>query len=88
LIFIYDFLSSGKALSSVGVLCISISIFMQGCGTPDTPPANFWGGVGFMYEAQKGGGVRRGPTATASFEKELGNGFGVGGEVAVPATGR
>ncbi len=60
------------------------ALMLNGCAT-DTPPADFWGGVGFGYEANKVD-TRKENQGTAAvtigFEKQLGGGFGVGGEVA------
>ena len=59
---------------------------LSGCTNDPTPPADFWGGIGFSYEAEKrsGGPKDSGHTATTTigFEKQLGGGLGIGGEVA------
>jgi len=62
-----------------------ILIFVVGCAS-DTPPAKFWGGVGAEYEA---GSIKSSKKLQSSagavhigFEKSLGGGFGIGGEVA------
>ena len=67
------------------LLILFISIFVAGCAS-DTPPAKFWGGVGAEYEA---GSIKRSKklqnsagAAHIGFEKSLGGGFGIGGEVA------
>jgi hypothetical protein len=62
-------------------------LFLGGCASDQPPqPAQFWGGVGFSYEADKvsGGRKRNLPAASThiGFEKELGGGFGIGMEVA------
>ena len=60
-----------------------LALFLAGCAT-HTPPANFWGGVGFGYKANKiGKNSKKLVGTTAGFEKQLGGGFGVGAEVAV-----
>ncbi|WP_457603408.1 hypothetical protein [Nitratifractor sp.] len=56
-------------------------IMLGGCATQSTPPADFWGGIGFAYEAKRGSDAKNRATTTIGFEKELGNGFGIGGEV-------
>jgi len=49
-------------------------------------PADFWGGVGFSYEADKISGGKKIDTPVATthvgFEKDLGGGLGIGAEVA------
>ena len=50
---------------------------INGCSSISTPPAHFWGGIGMRYE--NGSENREG--TTIGFEKSMGNGFGVGGEV-------
>ena len=64
-------------------IIILIMLLLSGCMS-HTPPANFWGGVGFGYQVDrvnknKDIGIA---TATMGFEKEIGRGFGIGGEVA------
>jgi len=59
-------------------------VVMNGCGNHPTPPADFWGGVGFAYEAQDDS-YRHvhgfGATTVIGFEKQIGGGLGIGGEV-------
>lgn len=55
-------------------------IILGGCATQATPPADFWGGIGFAYETNHGSDTNNRTTTTIGFEKELGNGFGIGGE--------
>ena len=62
-----------------GSFCLLI--ILGGCATQPTPPADFWGGIGFAYEADRGCDAKNRATTTIGFEKELGNGFGIGGEV-------
>ena len=62
-------------------------LWMAGCTREPTPPADFWGVAGFSYEADSVSGGKHdhsGPTATTviGFEKQLGGGLGIGGEVA------
>ena len=62
----------------------SAAFMLSGCAK-DTPPADFWGGVGFGYEANKADihkGTQGTAASTAGFEKQLGGGFAIGGEVA------
>ena len=61
-------------------------LLIGGCTNEPTPPADFWGVTGFSYESNKVSGGKRhhaSPTATTTlgFEKQLGSGFGIGGEV-------
>jgi len=69
-----------------GLLLLTL-MTLGGCATNEAPrPAQFWGGVGFSYEANKITGKEKydSPKATThvGFEKDLGNGLGVGAEVA------
>ena len=64
-----------------------LTLLLSGCSSDQPPqPAQFWGGVGFSYEANKvsGGRSRDVPAATThiGFEKQLGGGLGIGAEVA------
>ena len=65
-----------------------LALILGGCAASDQPPqpAQFWGGVGFSYEADKISGGKRlsSPTTAAhiGFEKQLGGGLGIGVEVA------
>jgi len=76
-----------RSISTAGLL---LSI-LSGCAS-DTPPrpATIWGGVGFAYEADKisGGTQYDLPVATThiGLEKDLGNGVGIGVEVAGAAS--
>ena len=63
-----------------------LNAFLGGCASNQpAQPAEFWGGVGFSYEANQvsGGGTRDVPAATThiGFEKQLGGGLGIGAEV-------
>jgi hypothetical protein len=65
----------------------ALLLLITGCASDQPPqPAQFWGGVGFSYEANQvsGGGTRDVPAAAThfGFEKELGGGLGIGMEVA------
>ena len=67
------------------IFTLLLFLFLVGCTDEPTPPADFWGGVGFAYQADSGGKHRHnGPAATTTvgFEKELGGGLGIGGEMA------
>ena len=71
------------SLKSILLVIISI-VVMNGCANHPTPPADFWGGVGFAYEAQNDsvGHIHgSGATTVIGFEKQLGGGLGIGGEV-------
>jgi hypothetical protein len=57
-------------------------MFLAGCQSKEPPqPAQFWGGIGFSYETNKFNGDT--PTAAThiGFEKQLGDGVGIGAEV-------
>ena len=65
------------------IVILAMLLLLAGCMS-HTPPANFWGGVGFGYKANKiGKNSKKLVGTTAGFEKQLGGGFGVGAEVAV-----
>ncbi len=73
------------------LLVPSLLFLLAGCASDQPPqPAQFWGGVGFSYEADsvKGGPKSKTPEATThiGFEKQLGGGLGIGMEVAGVAT--
>lgn len=70
------------SLNSILLVIMSILV-MNGCVNHPTPPADFWGGVGFAYEAQNNssGHVHgSGVTTAIGFEKQLGGGVAIGGE--------
>ena len=70
-------------LKYISLVIISM-VAMSGCGNHPTPPADLWGGVGFAYEAQNdtSGHIHgSGATTVIGFEKQLGGGLGIGGEV-------
>ena len=64
---------------------VIMMLMMNGCANHITPPADFWGSVGFAYETQNDsatGHIHSSSTATViGFEKQLGGGLGIGGEV-------
>jgi len=69
------------------LFALTLFLLITGCAREPTPPADFWGGVGFSYEADSGSGGRHNhngsaATTTVGFEKQLGGGLGIGGEVA------
>jgi len=66
------------------LLVIMLIVTINGCAKHATPPADVWGGVGFAYEAQNdtSGHIHgSGATTVIGFERQLGSGLGIGGEV-------
>ncbi|WP_148224982.1 hypothetical protein [Nitratifractor salsuginis] len=60
-----------------------LAVGLSACADTRTPPADIWGGVGFVYESGKNSGVyKKGGAAAVGFEKRLSSGLGFGGEVA------
>jgi hypothetical protein len=65
-----------------------VTLLLTACSRHNEPPqpAQFWGGIGFSYEANKVSGGKSGSSpetaAHVGFEKELGGGLGIGVEVA------
>lgn len=71
-------------ISSILLLFV---VMVVGCANHhSTPPAKMWGGVGFLYESGKDSSSAKishtGPRVVVGFEKELGDGLGIGAEVA------
>ena len=64
---------------------VILSLLMSGCAEPPATPVDFRGGVGFACEAQKdsSSGHDHGSRAVMviGFEKGLGGGVGIGGEL-------
>jgi len=68
-------------------LAFFLILGIVGCANKEpAQPAQFWGGVGFSYEAEKVSGGKKydtpGVATHIGFEKQLGGGLGVGVEVA------
>ena len=70
-------------LKSILLAMMSIAA-INGCANHPTLPADFWGSVGFAYEAQNdsvGHAHGSGATTVIGFEKQLGGGVAIGGEL-------